>query len=108
HLSVDQAALLVATLPHPLTSNPSYRPGRTRWRQQLILLKLGGAPVVVPPEEGEDTIPTLPKTPADTGAADTIRDTVPPPNDSAAAPESLPDTAAVPPTQAPPAAPRKP
>ncbi len=106
HLSADQAAMLVATLPHPLTSNPSYRPGRTRWRQQLILLKLGGAPVVVPPEEAEDTVPLLPPAAIDTGAAaDTARDTVPPPYDSAAVPPILPDTAAVPPRSAPPAAP---
>lgn len=109
-LSLDQAALLIATLPHPLTSNPSFRPGRTRWRQQLILLKLGGAPVVVPREENEDTIPWQQQGPGDTGAgADSIRrDTAPPPNDSAAEPEILPDTAAAPPTKAPPAAPRKP
>jgi monofunctional glycosyltransferase len=102
-LSPDQAALLVATLPHPLTSNPSYRPGRTHARQQLILLKLGGAPVVVPREEAEDTLPV----PPDAGArADSLRgDTTPPPNDTAAAPV---DTAATSPTKAPPAAPRKP
>jgi len=56
-LSIEQAALLVATLPHPLTSNPAYRSGRTQSRQQLILLKLGGAPVTLPPEEQEDTVP---------------------------------------------------
>ena len=67
-LSLDQAALLIATLPHPLTSNPSFRPGRTRWRQQLILLKLGGAPVVVPPEESEEPAPVLPGPPPDTGS----------------------------------------
>jgi monofunctional biosynthetic peptidoglycan transglycosylase len=103
-LSADQAALLIATLPHPLTSNPAYRPGRTRWRQQLILLKLGGAPVVVPREEAEDTMPVFLPPPA---GADTVHpDTAPPPNDSAAVPQ--PDTTAAPPLQAPPAAPRRP
>ena len=108
-LSEDEAAMLVATLPHPLTSNPAYRPGRTRWRQQLILLKLGGAPVVVPPEETEDTILAVPAPPPDTGLPmdTTPPDTLPAPNDSAAVPPSSRDTAAVPPTKAPPAAPRR-
>jgi monofunctional glycosyltransferase len=104
-LPLAQAALLIATLPHPLTSTPAFRPGRTRWRQQLILLKLGGAPVVIPPEEGEDTIPPaallavpdsfLPPLPVP-GA-----DTLPPPGESAATPVVTPDTAAVPPPGAP-------
>ena len=89
-LSIDQAALLVATLPHPLSSNPSYRPGRTRWRQQLILRRLRGEPVEVPREASED--PSAAATPAD--AANTAtqpdstsrRDTLVPRNDSAAVP----------------------
>ncbi|MEK6610393.1 MAG: transglycosylase domain-containing protein [Gemmatimonadota bacterium] len=89
-LSMDQAALLVATLPHPLTSNPAYRPGRTRWRQQLILRRLRGEPVEVPHEAAEDS--ALANPPA---AADTIirqdstvrRDTIVPRNDSAAVPQ---------------------
>jgi len=87
-LSLDQAALLIATLPHPLTSNPSFRPGRTRWRQQLILLKLGGAPVVVPPEEPEEPVPALPGPPPDTGASAIVtgHDTGRPEKDAAAAP----------------------
>ena len=56
-LSVDQAALLVATLPHPLTSNPAFRPGRTRWRQQFILRRLRGENILVPVEAAEDTLP---------------------------------------------------
>ena len=105
-LSAEEAALLVATLPHPLTSNPSYRPGRTRWREQLILLKLGGAPVVVPPEETEDTVPPLLFVPDTLVPADTARgDTIPSPNDSAAVPPLPRDTAAAPPTGTPPAAP---
>ncbi len=101
HLSMDQAALLVATLPHPLTSNPAYRPGRTVWRQQLILRRLRGEDVYVPPEEADTTPPvavpadtTLPAPPFDTGAtpsADTLR---PPRRDTAAAPAKQPDTAA--------------
>ena len=119
-LSLEQAALLVAALPHPLTSNPAFRPGRTRWRQQLILLKLGGAPVVIPPEATEDTVPTplpvgadtfgVPSHPADTSQSDTLRaDTLwlpgaRPESDSAAAPVVKPDSATVPPPLPPPPA----
>jgi monofunctional biosynthetic peptidoglycan transglycosylase len=39
-LSVDQAAALAATLPHPLTSNPARSPGRMLWRKDLILRRL--------------------------------------------------------------------
>jgi monofunctional glycosyltransferase len=56
-LSIDQAALLIATLPHPLTSNPAFRPGRTRWRQQFILRRLRGENILVPVEATEDTLP---------------------------------------------------
>jgi len=97
-LSMDQAALLVATLPHPLTSNPAFRPGRTVWRQQLILRRLRGEQVVVPPEEAETAPPLL--APADSAKAlDSLA--VPPTEsirvprkDSAAAPAPKPDTAA--------------
>jgi monofunctional biosynthetic peptidoglycan transglycosylase len=92
-LSMDQAALLIATLPHPLTSNPALRPGRTVWRQQLILRKLRGEPVVVPPEEAEA---------ADTTGPPAARDNVPvPPKDSAAARAPKPDTAAAKPPPGP-------
>ena len=91
-LSMDQSALLVATLPHPLTSNPALRPGRTVWRQQLILRRLRGEPVSVPQEE-ELTQPGAPGSPEGIPvlAGDT---TGVPRNDSAAAPASMPDTAA--------------
>jgi monofunctional biosynthetic peptidoglycan transglycosylase len=39
-LSLDQAAALAATLPHPLTSNPAHRPSRMLWRKDLILQRL--------------------------------------------------------------------
>lgn len=99
-VSIDQAALLVATLPHPLTSNPSLRPGRTIWRQQLILRRLRGEAVVVPQEEAETVAPTTP-TADSTGAA--ARDSgAAPPKDSAAAPAPKPDTAAGKPPAPPP------
>jgi monofunctional biosynthetic peptidoglycan transglycosylase len=95
-VSIDQAAMLIATLPHPLTSNPGYRPGRTSWRQQLILLKLGGAPVTVPPEEQEDTVPApgLPPGSDTTPRIDTTADTLAPRTDTAAVPVKTPDTTA--------------
>ena len=84
-LTIDQAAMLVATLPHPLSSNPAYKPGRTRWRQQLILRHLHGERVEVPQEEVEEKAPARDSVPTppliDTLAvpqADTVpRDTTP-------------------------------
>jgi monofunctional biosynthetic peptidoglycan transglycosylase len=99
-LSIAQAALLAATLPRPLTSNPSFRAGYALARQQLILRKLGGEPVVIPPADVEDTPPLLPLL-LDRAAAG--GDTSPAPGepaaprkDSAAAP-AKPDPAAAPP-----------
>jgi monofunctional biosynthetic peptidoglycan transglycosylase len=78
-LSMDQAALLVATLPHPLTSNPGYRPGRTRWRQQFVLRRLRGERVAMPLEAVEETPAAVapPGAPADSAVRDsaTLRDT---------------------------------
>jgi monofunctional biosynthetic peptidoglycan transglycosylase len=116
-LTMGQATLLAATLPRPLTSNPAFRPGYALARQQLILRKLGGEAVVIPPAETEDTLPLPPPVldstalrllgaPYDSGAR---RDTshVPragpgaaPRKDSAAAPARS-DTAAVPPARKP-------
>jgi monofunctional biosynthetic peptidoglycan transglycosylase len=39
-LTLDQAAALAGTLPHPLTSNPAHRPSRMLWRKDLILRRL--------------------------------------------------------------------
>jgi hypothetical protein len=54
-LSADQAAALAGSLPFPLRSNPGFRPGRMRWRQDLILRRMQGEPVEVPPPVTEDT-----------------------------------------------------
>jgi monofunctional biosynthetic peptidoglycan transglycosylase len=99
-LSIDQAALLVATLPHPLTSNPSLRPGRTIWRQQLILRRLRGEAIVVPQEEAETAAPA-PLTP-DSSRAIPLGPGAVPAKDSAAAPAPKPDTAAAKPPVPPP------
>jgi monofunctional biosynthetic peptidoglycan transglycosylase len=47
-LTADQAAALAATLPHPRTSNPLFRPARMEWRKRLILARYYGADVTIP------------------------------------------------------------
>ncbi|MGD2044987.1 MAG: biosynthetic peptidoglycan transglycosylase, partial [Gemmatimonadota bacterium] len=39
-LTLEQAATLAATLPHPLTSNPEHRPSRMLWRRDMLLDRL--------------------------------------------------------------------
>jgi len=58
-LSLEEAAALAGTLPFPLRSNPSYRPGRMQWRQNMILRWLRGEDVEIPPapELPPDTLP---------------------------------------------------
>ncbi|HEY6157458.1 MAG TPA: biosynthetic peptidoglycan transglycosylase [Gemmatimonadales bacterium] len=55
-LSEEQAAELVATLPHPRTSNPTFRPARTLERRNLILARYHGVEVYIPPEEEADSL----------------------------------------------------
>jgi monofunctional glycosyltransferase len=52
-LSETQAAALAASLPFPLSSNPAHHPGRMHRRQDLILRRMRGEPVDVPPVEDE-------------------------------------------------------
>ena len=54
NLTRDQAAALAGLLPFPLSSNPGYRPGRMRWRQNLILRRMQGEQIVIPPDEEEE------------------------------------------------------
>ena len=56
-LSAEQAAALAGALPFPLRSNPDYRPGRMRWRQNLILRRMRGEEVEVPQVEEEEIAP---------------------------------------------------
>ena len=64
-LNLEQAAALAATLPHPLSSNPAFRPGQMDWRKRLLLTRLRGPPV--PPEVQVPLLPDLePKAGADT------------------------------------------
>ena len=56
-LDLDQAAALAGMLPFPLRSNPAFRPGRMQSRQRLILRKLRGEEVEVPPVAEEERAP---------------------------------------------------
>jgi len=62
-LTLEQAAALAATLPHPLTSNPSTNPARMRWRRDLILERLAPAsgipPAPAPLPDPEIDVPDL-------------------------------------------------
>src|SRR2546428_3654514 len=58
-LDEAQAAALAATLPHPLTSTPTFRPDRTLARRDLILARYHGGDGYIPPEE-EDTVLLVP------------------------------------------------
>ena len=51
HLTEEEAAALAATLPHPLTSNPAFRPDRMLARRDLILARYHGVEVSIPSEE---------------------------------------------------------
>lgn len=101
-LTLDQAAALAATLPHPLTSNPARSPSRMAWRKELILDRIDPSrgiptePMPLPEPRfdvglpGLDSLPGRPSPGLDTldtlGGArpgDTLSDTL-----------SLPDTTA--------------
>src|SRR3989442_3661590 len=56
-LTAEQAAELAATLPHPRTSNPTFRPDRTLARRNLILARYHGVDLYIPPEEEPDSLP---------------------------------------------------
>lgn len=92
----EQAAALAATLPHPLTSNPTFRPDRMLARRDLILARYHGVEVSIPSEE-ESTAPATP--PAAAADSSAIAGSAPanPAADSVAAArlEVTPDTARV-------------
>ena len=92
-LPIDQAAALAATLPHPRSSNPAYRPARMLARRRLILARYYGADVIIPrSEEIEATLDSLVLPPIDVPLIppqlDTLLDTllVPPPAPDTLAP----------------------
>jgi monofunctional glycosyltransferase len=84
-LSLEEAAALAGTLPFPLSSNPASRPGRMRWRQSMIIRRLRGEDVVIPPvldslpDIAPDTFKLAPHTVPDSLKVkpDTVIDTLP-------------------------------
>jgi monofunctional biosynthetic peptidoglycan transglycosylase len=69
-LSMGQAAALAGTLPHPLTSNPAYRPAQMAWRRDIIIGRMSRTAAVAlpspvefsPPEPPVDVTPPAPDT----------------------------------------------
>jgi monofunctional biosynthetic peptidoglycan transglycosylase len=89
-LSLEEAAALAGTLPFPLSSNPGSRPGRMRWRQSMIIRRLRGEDVMIPPvldslpDIPPDTLKAVPDTLPDSLKVkpDTVIDTLPAPRDT--------------------------
>src|SRR5947208_9997149 len=76
-LSEEQAAELAATLPHPRTSNPTFRPDRTLARRDLILARYRGVDVYIPPEEEPASLLITLPAPVVPPALDSLRIDVP-------------------------------
>ena len=74
-LSRPQAAALAGTLPFPLLSNPAYRPGRMRWRQNLILRRMQGERIEIP-KVIEETRPEPAESISHTPAMDSLLDSL--------------------------------
>ncbi len=58
-LTQEQAAALAGELPFPLRSNPDFHPGRMRWRQNLILRRMRGEQVEIPPAPDLEFVPDV-------------------------------------------------
>jgi monofunctional biosynthetic peptidoglycan transglycosylase len=102
-LSESQAAALAATLPFPLSSNPSSRPTRMLHRRDLILARYHGVDVYIPPEEETEllvvpeSLPPVTPPVLDSIPRDSLpRDTVPRPLPPDTLPDSSRDTTARP------------
>jgi monofunctional biosynthetic peptidoglycan transglycosylase len=52
-LTRSEAAALAGLLPFPLRSNPLRKPGRMKWRQNLILRRMAGERIEIPPDDAE-------------------------------------------------------
>src|SRR5207245_11210482 len=76
-LTEEQAAELAATLPHPRTSNPTFRPDRMLARRTLILARYRGVDVYIPPEEETDSLLITLPAPVVPPALDSLRLDVP-------------------------------
>jgi len=73
-LTRSEAAALAATLPFPLASNPTYQPGRMRWRQSYILRRMQGRLAEPPAAIAEQ----IPRAVADSVARPIVVDSLPP------------------------------
>ena len=98
NLSAYQAASLAGTLPHPLTSNPKFKPSRMAWRRNLILGRMNrtspqAAAIPVAPETPVVELPPV-NAPIDTsGLPDTpVPEPLPPPSPDAPPPITVPAT----------------
>ncbi len=94
-LTMEEAAALAATLPHPLTSNPGLHPRRLAWREAMILHWMR------PDTSSGDSLwadtALLEKLAGDTTRLDTIRlDTIPPPAARMALDTLMPDSLPLP------------
>src|SRR5690348_16571203 len=76
-LTEEQAAELAATLPHPRSSNPTFRPDRMLARRSLILARYHGVDVYIPPEEETDTLAVPVEPPAVPPQIESLTVTVP-------------------------------
>ena len=72
-LSREEAAELAGALPFPLRSNPIRHPGRMRWRERLILRRMRGDKIEIPPVEDQpaEAVDTAEGEGGDSTAADT-------------------------------------
>jgi monofunctional biosynthetic peptidoglycan transglycosylase len=95
-LSLEEAAALAGTLPHPLTSNPAYAPAEMRYRQSIILERMRSRATTLP-----EPPPTIepPAIPGPTIGESTIPDPAAP--DPTAPDSTAPDPTAPGPTPAP-------
>jgi len=70
-LTRSEAAALAGLLPFPLRSNPALKPGRMRWRQNLILRRMAGESLEIPRTDAE--IPTQADSDSAPSGADTTQ-----------------------------------
>lgn len=87
-LDERSAAALAATLSHPRSSNPAYRPDVMLTRRDLILARYRGVAVEIPVEEETDTAAGPPVEPVFVPARESLKVEQPPVGDSGG--DSLP------------------
>ena len=84
----NEKEALAATLPHPRSSNPAFRPGRMLARRDLILARYHGADVVIPSLDDLDldipldSLPVIPVIPPVIPPLESLRVELPVPVDT--------------------------